>query len=91
MNERDFCYWLKGYFELTYDNQLTADQIEIIREHLNLVFDKETELVLSHDKYPKRDGTNNFFDLQKQNNGSSDTRVVSANHLEVELVPHLTC
>jgi len=90
MNERDFCYWLKGYFELTYENQLTADQIEIIREHLDLVFDKKTELVLPIIDIPEG-MERTIFGLQKQNNGSSDTRVVSTNHLEVESVPHLTC
>jgi len=41
-NERDFCYWLQGYFELTNTTRLTDNQTEIIKDHLNLVFDKKT-------------------------------------------------
>ena len=43
MNERDFCYWLQGYIELTNkDKGLTTAQVAIIKEHLALVFDKVT-------------------------------------------------
>lgn len=38
MTEREFCYWLQGYFELSGStNGLTADQVECIRRHLQLV------------------------------------------------------
>lgn len=41
MTCRDFCYWLQGYFEITgsspYKN-LTEDQADMIKRHLNLVF-----------------------------------------------------
>ena len=42
MNEREFCYWLQGYFELTRTKTLTLAQIQIIKDHLNLVFNKIT-------------------------------------------------
>lgn len=42
MNERDFCYWLQGMFELTNANELTAEQVQQIKGHLKLVFDKQT-------------------------------------------------
>jgi hypothetical protein len=47
MNERDFCYWLQGFFELDGgDDQarqgLTKEQVEMIKEHLALVFKKVT-------------------------------------------------
>ena len=39
MQSRDFCYWLQGYFELTKGrDELTAEQANTIRNHLNLVF-----------------------------------------------------
>lgn len=41
MTPRDFCYWLQGHFELN-GNNLTPQQIVVIREHLDLVFTKET-------------------------------------------------
>lgn len=42
MNERDFCYWLQGYFELNGTRELSAKQVEIVREHLQLVLNKVT-------------------------------------------------
>lgn len=38
MTPIDFCYWLQGYFELTNSNELTPEQVVMIRKHLNLVF-----------------------------------------------------
>jgi len=38
MTPEHFCYWLQGYFELCEEDNLTKEQIKMIREHLNLVF-----------------------------------------------------
>lgn len=40
--EHEFCYWLKGYFELSDSNTLSPQQVQIIKDHLNLVFTKVT-------------------------------------------------
>ncbi len=43
MNERDFCYWLKGFFELSEkESGINSNQVKIIKDHLELVFKKET-------------------------------------------------
>lgn len=42
MSEREFCYWLQGYLELTPDAAPTPDQMKAIRDHLALVFRKVT-------------------------------------------------
>lgn len=43
MSERDFCYWLHGYMELTEEFKgLTAEQVKTIEDHLDLVFEKVT-------------------------------------------------
>jgi hypothetical protein len=43
MTPRDFCYWLQGHFELQDDDKpLTKKQVGMIKEHLQLVFKKET-------------------------------------------------
>lgn len=43
MNTQDFCYWLQGYFELSgVDEGLFKEQVLVIKEHLQLVFKKET-------------------------------------------------
>ena len=44
MNSIDFCYWLQGYFELQEgDEPLTAKQIEVLKNHLSLVFKHEID------------------------------------------------
>lgn len=40
--EHEFCYWLKGYFELSDSNTLSPQQVQTIKDHLNLVFTKVT-------------------------------------------------
>lgn len=43
MQSRDFCFWLQGFFELREsvpDGSITGDQVEIIKEHLALVFEE---------------------------------------------------
>lgn len=46
MTSEQFCYWLRGYFELsgTGTYALTHIQVKIIQDHLNLVFNKQTPL-----------------------------------------------
>jgi hypothetical protein len=43
MQSRDFCYWLQGLFELGNPQTLTSEQIQIIRNHLNMVFYHEID------------------------------------------------
>lgn len=42
MNERDFIYWLKGYLELSDATALTEKQLQIIKDHIDLVMQKKT-------------------------------------------------
>lgn len=41
MTTESFCFWLQGYFELGGDN-LSPQQVQIIKDHLALVFNKVT-------------------------------------------------
>lgn len=43
MNSVDFCYWLQGYFEISDSKSITDKQVEIIKNHLNLVFKHEID------------------------------------------------
>lgn len=43
MKPRDFCYWLQGFMELHEENSITPKQLKIIKEHLALVFQKQTQ------------------------------------------------
>ncbi len=47
MTHRDFCYWLQGHLELAPAGGLSQEQVAVVREHLKLVFVKETTLVVS--------------------------------------------
>lgn len=42
MTPENFCYWLQGLFELTDSDTLSTQQIQIIKNHLQLVFTKVT-------------------------------------------------
>jgi hypothetical protein len=61
MTSREFCYWLQGLFELTETNQLSFNQTQAIKNHLNMVFiheidpsyEKQEELNNAHNKPPK--------------------------------------
>jgi hypothetical protein len=42
MKSESFTYWLNGFFELSGSNELNQGQVQIIKDHLALVFKKET-------------------------------------------------
>lgn len=44
MNERDFLYWLQGFLELSGQESLSKEQVQVIREHIGLVMQKQTKL-----------------------------------------------
>lgn len=43
MKSRDFCYWLQGFFELSDEKEITEHQIDLIKTHLNMVFEHEID------------------------------------------------
>lgn len=42
MTPENFCYWLQGCLELNPGQPMSAQQVEMIAQHLNLVFEKKT-------------------------------------------------
>jgi hypothetical protein len=46
MTTDNFCYWLQGFFELTDSKDLTPEQVEMIKEHLQLTMTKKTSTLL---------------------------------------------
>jgi hypothetical protein len=63
MLARDFCFWLQGYFEIaekegTTPAQLTPEQVDSIRQHLNLVFAHEIDPSMG--PKPHQDKLNNI-------------------------------
>ena len=41
MSPNDFCYWLRGFFELAGEGPLTEEQSKIISDHLKLVMEEK--------------------------------------------------
>lgn len=44
MNAQDFAYWLKGFVEMNPNAMVTGTQWQIVKDHLELVFKKETPI-----------------------------------------------
>lgn len=42
MTPENFTYWLQGFFEISDAKELDETQVQIIKDHLNLVFNKVT-------------------------------------------------
>ncbi len=42
MQPQDFCYWLQGFLEMSDAKTLDVKQLQVLRDHLNLVFNKQT-------------------------------------------------
>jgi len=43
MTSRDFCYWLQGYFEVSNPKEIGEKEVQMIKNHLNLVFKHEID------------------------------------------------
>jgi hypothetical protein len=42
MTPENFCYWLQGFMEIQEPTTIGADKVQVIKDHLQLVFKKET-------------------------------------------------
>ena len=42
MTKENFCYWLQGWMEIQNPQEINARQMQEIKNHLNLVFNKVT-------------------------------------------------
>jgi hypothetical protein len=70
MKSNEFAYWLQGFFELSNTNTLDEKQVQMIKNHLKLVFlydidpsysdDKTVQTIFQniHDGKPSLDGIN---------------------------------
>lgn len=50
MESKSFVYWLQGFFEISGAKTLSEAQVEIIRNHLNLVFKHEIDPTFGDEK-----------------------------------------
>jgi hypothetical protein len=65
MDSKDFTYWLKGFFEISDSNKLTPKQVQIIKDHLDLVFNKVTP-DRNKEKIEKEKPLENLLDIQSK-------------------------
>lgn len=47
MNYESFCWWLHGFFEISKTEELTKEQVQEIKNHLDLLFNKITPNLMS--------------------------------------------
>lgn len=52
MTPEQFAYWLQGFYEISGAKEITAEQSQIIKDHLDNVFKKETPV-----RSPEKSGT----------------------------------
>lgn len=59
MTPENFCYWLRGFYEINGETTLTERQSKIISKHLNLVFAEEAKNLptVSEKSTPKKEAT----------------------------------
>lgn len=43
MTSRDFAYWLQGFFEIANPKELNEKQLQLIKQHLHMVFIHEID------------------------------------------------
>jgi len=48
MNSEQFCYWLKGYFDISETSELTLKQAEEVKKQFRLVMEKDSHQVQVH-------------------------------------------
>lgn len=66
MEAESFAYWLQGYFEISGNSTLSEKQVEVIKNHLNMVF--------LHDIDPKINAVTDKNKLDKLHNPNSIMR-----------------
>lgn len=50
MTSRDFIYWLQGFFEIAQPKTLTKEQVDMIQNHMAMVFITEIDPSFGEEK-----------------------------------------
>lgn len=66
MTQFTFCYWLQGYFELFDTQTVSKEQVEIIKQHLDIVQNKEGVFCNWLDGYLDIKGLDKWNETQTQ-------------------------
>ncbi len=64
MTPENFCYWLQGLLEVGNPYELDSEQVEIIKDHLALVFKKETPTKITFKENPNQSILNSLKTIQ---------------------------
>jgi hypothetical protein len=51
MTSRDFAFWLQGFFEISGTDEVTPEQVRMVKKHLNLVFKHEIDPSMGDQKH----------------------------------------
>lgn len=51
MKAESFCYWLQGWFELNNPKSASGEVLEIIQNHLNMVFKHDIDPKMGDEKH----------------------------------------
>lgn len=81
MTPENFAYWLQGYFEISGVSVLDEAKVQIIKDHLDLVFSKitperttnSTPIEIDWDKFKKTFEEDHKHPLDVPFTGSKDT------------------
>jgi hypothetical protein len=65
MTTEQFAYWLQGFLELSENKTINERQVKIIKDHLALVFKKETPDRTEPKEHQKTDPRQLSFDFSK--------------------------
>ena len=67
MTSRDFAFWLQGYLEVANPETINKEQLQVIKNHLNLVFKHEIDPSMGDQKHQDElnaihsEGTSHLF------------------------------
>ena len=79
MTPENFCYWLQGMFELTKSDTLSKQQITIIKNHLQLVFNKVTPDVELEESDEISDFADSLKEMMDDIEKQRDTQKIDTN------------
>ncbi len=66
MTSQNFCYWLQGLFEVGKPTELNAEQVSLIKRHLDMVF--------LHEIDPSQGTPEHQAELQKLHDGLAQVK-----------------
>ena len=75
MDPVNFCYWLQGYFELCENDNLTDKQVEIIKNHLGLVFEHVIDAITDENNARKKEILQEIHDGKTNRNNKYPIKV----------------